>query len=235
MVSNSSSGSSCQIAIVAKHDFYADDIRESLLGMDLEVFSTTDIVEVEKKTDEGTRFSYVFFPHYSKIIPDLFLESHNCIGFHTGDLPMDRGGSPIQHKILKAEYSTFVSAIELVSEIDAGDLLSSEGISLEFGTIDEILKNISKAIARMVRTIITETPTPTPQTGVVGVSSRIKPQESRLDLERLTLVQIYDRIRMLDGLDYPRAYLEIGPHKFLLSEAKYGDGSLTFFAKIEER
>ena len=50
------------------------------------------------------------------------MKRSNCIGFHTGDLPGDRGGSPIQHKILRGEYDTFVSAMKLVNEIDAGDL-----------------------------------------------------------------------------------------------------------------
>jgi methionyl-tRNA formyltransferase len=235
MEMNSRSGLRRQVAIVAKHPFYAEDIRNALTGLEIKIVSSGDIWEIQEHIDAGTNFDFIFFPHYSKVISEIFLERSHCIGFHTGDLPGDRGGSPIQHKILRGEYDTFVSAMKLVNEIDAGDVLCDEPISLEHGSIEEILKNISKVIARMTRLILTEKLTPRPQIGSVLTSKRLKPQESELDLESLNVRGIYDRIRMLDGLDYPPAHIKVGPHKIVLSNAQLKHGKLTFSSQLEEK
>lgn len=223
-----------QIAIIAKHPFYIEDIRNLLLDLEIEIISSEDLSQLQKYSEGGYKFDYIFFPHYSKIIPSLFLEKNICIGFHTGDLPSDRGGSPIQNKILQGRYNTVVSALRLVPEIDAGDILCCENISLEFGTIDEILKNISKKIARMVRLILTESLTPVPQSNSASTLPRLGPQDSELNLEVLDPRGIYDRIRMLDGLDYPSAYIAIGPYRILLSDAQFLNGNLTFRSQLEE-
>jgi methionyl-tRNA formyltransferase len=223
-----------QIAVVAKYPFYVNDIRESLLELDVEMYSSTDILEIQEQIDAGNEFDCIFFPHHSKIIPSAFLQRNSCIGFHTGDLPSDRGGSPIQHKILRGEYLTFVNALKLTPEIDAGDLIYRESVSLENGSIETILKNISKIIAGMIKVILVENPTPTPQLGSESTYSRLKPQDSCLDLGLLGIREIYDRIRMLDGLDYPPANLKIGPHTLHLRDARLQDGKLTFISQIEE-
>ncbi len=223
------------IAIVTKHPFYAEDIRSALIDLEIEIVSSEDISEIQELINSGTKFDFIFFPHYSKVIPEVFLERNYCIGFHTGDLPGDRGGSPIQHKILRGEYDTFVSALKLVYEIDAGDVLCQKPISLEHGSIEEILKNISKTISRMTRVILTEKLTPRPQSGSVLISKRLKSQQSELDLETLNVREIYDRIRMLDGLDYPPAHINVGPHKLILRNAQLQDGKLTFSSELEEK
>jgi len=223
------------VAIVAKHPFYAEDIRSALFDLEIEIVSSGDISQIQEHIDDGTKFDFIFFPHYSKVISEAFLDRNYCIGFHTGDLPVDRGGSPIQYKILRSEYDTFVSALKLVYEIDAGDVLCFEPISLEHGSIEEILKKISKIIARMTRSILTEKLTPKPQLGSVLTSKRLKSQASELDLETLNVRGIYDRIRMLDGLDYPPAHIKVGPYKLVLSNAQLQDGKLTFSSQLEEK
>jgi methionyl-tRNA formyltransferase len=202
--------------------------------LDIETYSSTDILQIQGHIDAGIEFDCIFFPHYSEIIPTAFLKRNNCIGFHTGDLPSDRGGSPIQHKILRGEYLTFVNALKLTPEIDAGDLVYREKVSLESGSIEIILKNISKIIAGMIKVILVENPTPTPQAYSDSTYSRLKSQNSNLDLGVLGVREIYDRIRMLDGLDYPPANLKIGSHTLHLRDARLQDGKLTFISQIEE-
>jgi hypothetical protein len=82
---------------------------------------------------------------------------------------------------------------------------------------------------------LTEKLAPRPQIGSLLTSKRLKPQESELDLESLDVRGIYDRIRMLDGLDYPPAHIKVGPHKLVLSNAQLRDGKLTFSSQLEEK
>jgi methionyl-tRNA formyltransferase len=228
-------GERCRsIAVVAKYSFYFDDIVRELGGSSINVFTANEIGEIQDKINGGTKFDTIFFPHYSKIIPSRFLKQYNCIGFHTGNLPSDRGGSPIQNKILRGEYSTFVSAIKLTEEVDAGDILCQESVSLEHGSIEAILRNISKIIAKLIKHILEDSPIPTPQRGAPINSPRLKPQASELDIDNLEAKQIYDRIRMLDGLDYPSAYLQFSSFRIILSNAQFDNNQLQFIAKIEE-
>lgn len=224
-----------QIAIIAKYPFYLDDISNELCDLDVQVISATEISEIQKHIQDGVNFDFIFFPHYSKLISSEFLETQNCIGFHTGDLPKDRGGSPIQNKILRGEYFTWVSALKLIDKLDAGDILCSEHFSLEHGSIEMMLKDISKVIARLIRIIVTTDPTPIAQLGISSAYPRLNHQDSQLRIEDLEVRQIYDRIRMLDGLDYPSAFIQIGRYKILLSNAELRDNVLTFDSRLEEK
>src|SRR4051812_7642954 len=39
---------------------------------------------------------YIFFPHWSFVVPKAVLEAHECVCFHMTDVPFGRGGSPLQ-------------------------------------------------------------------------------------------------------------------------------------------
>jgi methionyl-tRNA formyltransferase len=39
---------------------------------------------------------YIFFPHWSYLIPEDIYNRFECVIFHMTDLPFGRGGSPIQ-------------------------------------------------------------------------------------------------------------------------------------------
>ena len=43
---------------------------------------------------------YIFFPHWSWIIPEEIYNNYNCVVFHSTDLPFGRGGSPLQTLIV---------------------------------------------------------------------------------------------------------------------------------------
>ena len=47
---------------------------------------------------------YIFFPHWSWLIPNEIYENYECILFHMTDLPYGRGGSPLQNLILNKIY-----------------------------------------------------------------------------------------------------------------------------------
>lgn len=38
---------------------------------------------------------YIFFIHWSWIVPSVILEKFECVCFHMTDLPFGRGGSPL--------------------------------------------------------------------------------------------------------------------------------------------
>ena len=61
---------------------------------------------------------YIFFPHWSYIIPEEIYGNFNCVIFHMTDLPYGRGGSPLQNLIVREHRETMISAIQCVKEIE---------------------------------------------------------------------------------------------------------------------
>ena len=171
---------------------------------------------------------YIFFPHWSHIIPKDIYNQYECIIFHMTDLPYGRGGSPLQNLIIEGHKQTVISAIKCVEEIDAGPIYIKESLSLE-GTAEEIFIRSSKIIEEMICNFINEQPKPKPQKGKIVKFVRRKPEQSNL-INAKTFDQIFDYIRMLDAQGYPKAYVKLGKYKFTFSKAskngKYIDANV---------
>lgn len=223
-----------KIAILAKHKFYFEDVLTTLKDLKVEVsfFQTIDEF-LSQDEKEKKYFKFLFFPHYSKLIPKEIISEYVCIGFHTGNLPSDRGGSPIQNKILRGEYRTLVSALRLTEELDSGPIYCSRPVDLEFGDIESILKNISVHISTMILEIIQTEIIPQPQKGIPKYQSRLKQFNSELDLSILNIKTLYDRIRMVDGLDYPPAYIIINNFKITMKNAQLENNKLKIIGTVE--
>jgi len=148
---------------------------------------------------------YIFFLHWSWIVPGDIVDNHECVCFHMTDVPYGRGGSPLQNLILRGHKETKLTALRMVRELDAGAVYSKESLSLE-GRAEDIYTRAMELAARMIRKIIEEQPTPQPQTGEVVTFKRRTPDESEIP----TLAgpeALYDFIRMLDADGYLHAFL----------------------------
>ena len=180
---------------------------------------------------------YIFFPHWSWIIPKSIFERYNCVVFHMTDLPFGRGGSPLQNLIVRGIYDTKISAIKVSSGVDTGPVYFKEPFNIAEGNANDILSRASDIIfEKMIPRFLTEDLKPTEQTGDVVTFKRRTPEESEIP-EGLTQREIYDYIRMLDGEGYPMAYKRIGDRKVFFSDARFEDGVVMArvrFAEDEE-
>lgn len=147
---------------------------------------------------------YVFFLHWSWIIPSEITDTFECVNFHMTDLPYGRGGSPLQNLILRGHTDTKLTAHRMTKELDAGPVYMKADLSL-VGTAQSILERACILSAKMIETIITENPAPKEQEGEVVVFMRRTPEMSEIPKD-LTPEQRYDFIRMLDAEGYPSAF-----------------------------
>ncbi len=173
---------------------------------------------------------YIFFPHWSYIIPKEIYENFECIIFHMTDLPFGRGGSPLQNLIERGIYQTKISAIRCVKELDAGDVYFKKDFSIKTGSAHEIYKDGAKIISEMIDEIIKTNPIPQKQEGEIVEFKRRTPEMSNIQNLK-DINKIYDYIRMLDAPNYPKAFLEYEKVKYEFFDAKIEDGKL--FAKAE--
>lgn len=205
---------------------------------DFDVLLITDKDELTENTLCEFNPEYVFFPHWSWIIPNNIYNNYNCIVFHTGDLPEFRGGSPIQNHIVRKVYNTKLSAIQVCEKVDSGKIYLKRDLSLEEGSLSDILAKISDVIfMEMMPEIITRKIVPRSQRGEGSYFPRRTPDMSNINNAEINDIRdLYDFIRMLDGEGYPKAYLLVGDTLVMeLYDVKEKAGELKGSFKVYEK
>ncbi len=194
------------------------------------------VIYIDKKEDvtfenlQKLNPQYIFFPHWSYIIPSEVYENFECIVFHMTDLPFGRGGSPLQNLIERGIYETKLSSLKVCKELDAGDIYLKSPLSL-WGNAEEIYLRSGELIKEMMIEIVQNKLKPVSQTGESVSFKRRKPEQS--DISSLSdLKKVFDYIRMLDADGYPHAYADIGKLHFEFERASLKDGFIKADVKI---
>jgi len=167
---------------------------------------------------------YVFFLHWSWMVPSPIADEFECVCFHMTDLPFGRGGTPLQNLIVLGYRETMLTAFRMTDELDAGPVYLKLPLDLD-GSAQEIYLRATKVAANMIARIVADEPEPEPQTGEVTCFSRRTPTDSEITAEIEDMERLHDHIRMLDAEGYPRAFIRLGPftlsfRKSVLSEGR---------------
>ncbi len=175
---------------------------------------------------------FVFFPHWSSLIPESVFDRFKCVVFHMTDLPFGRGGSPMQNLISRGIYKTKISAITVVREVDGGDIYCKKDFDLSRGSAEELFDKASAIIySQMIPEILSKRPVPVKQEGEPVCFGRRTPEQGNLaPLDSLD--QVYDYIRMLDGEGYPPAFIEVGDFRLEFSQAAMEADKVTAVCRI---
>ena len=208
-----------RVAVLSVSEDFWESISNSQADLaDLSRISTPQQLDDAVATAQD--FDLVLVPHWRWLLPPTILAKWRCVGFHTSPLPKGRGGSPIQNQIVRGMYDSELCAFEMDEHMDAGDVLIREFVDLSSGSLAEIMDSLARQVGLMSRRIILESPKAAPQVGEPSVFGRRRPEESQIPKSGLSTRQLYDRIRMVDGLDYPRAFIDFGSWRLTFTEAK---------------
>lgn len=201
-----------------------------------DAYKKLNVFDISEKEDLNLEYlirlnpRYIFFPHWNwKVGPEIY-ERFECVVFHTAPLPYGRGGSPIQNLILKGFKKSPVCAIKMTGVLDGGPVYDSIEVSLE-GTIFDIFSRIADCVEKLIVSICKNNPSPIEQHGDVVTFKRLSISDNEL-LSTHSINDLYDRIRMVDGLDYPKAYINYGDYKIEFSEATVEGDDLFAKARI---
>jgi methionyl-tRNA formyltransferase len=205
-----------QTALLKKADVFFINRKEDLIHQNL----------IQYKPD------YVFFPHWSYIIPRKIYEGFNCIIFHMTDLPFGRGGSPLQNLLERKIYKTKISAIKCTDVLDGGDIYLQRDFDISYGSAHEIYLRAADIISNMIDEIIMTSPRSVPQVGKVVEFKRRVPGQSDIS-ELVDLEMIYNYVRMLDAPGYPKAYIKNHAVKYEFYNAKWDNNSLRAQVEIK--
>ena len=200
-------------------------------------YDDLNIIEIKTKADltlellEKINPRYIFFPHWNWKVDSEIFERYECVVFHTAPLPFGRGGSPIQNLILRNIEKTPVCALRMTEILDGGPIYDSIEVTLD-GTITEIFSKIAVCVEKLIIKICQENIEPKEQSGTVVSFNRLTYADNELKSE-YSIKELYDRIRMVDGLDYQRAYLNFGKNKIEFTEAHLDKHCLIAKIKIQ--
>jgi methionyl-tRNA formyltransferase len=196
-------------------------------------------LNIELKKHNPDEIGQIFFFHWNhKVTRDIY-EVYPCVAIHTSNLPQGRGGSPLQNQIVEGIWQSRVNALKMIGKMDAGGIYLSEEITLQ-GSVDDIWWTIMLATEKLIMKMLNN-PHLIPKiqlettNSLVEVYKRRKPEQSKLELTEIkNLRDIYDNVRMLDGIGYPKAYLEIAGYRLELSRAKMDYVDQSNGEKVEE-
>ena len=214
-----------------RHDHLEQRLRVLLSGHEVvRVRARSDLtVDALRRIDPD----FVFFPHWSWLIPKDIHEQFECVIFHMTDVPYGRGGSPLQNLIVRGHKETVMSALKCVQDLDAGPVYMKRPLPLG-GTAEEILTRAAAVIESMIVEIVQSRPAPVPQRGDVVHFKRRQPQDGNIG-PLTDLRQVTDYIRMLDAEGYPRAFLETEHLHVEFSDAQMGNEFVEARVRIRKR
>ncbi len=176
---------------------------------------------------------YVFFPHWSWIVGRDILEEFECVCFHMTDVPYGRGGTPLQNLIVRGHNSTRLSALRMTGELDAGPVYAKRELMLD-GTAEAIYARAYGVAYDIMAWMVAHEPASVAQVGDVTAFERRKPEQSLLPIEG-TIATLYDHIRMLDAVDYPKAFVQHGDWRLELSQARIDGEAVEARVRLSRR
>jgi len=176
---------------------------------------------------------YVFFLHWSWMVPSLIVDEFECVCFHMTDLPFGRGGTPLQNLIVRGYRETMLTAFKMTDELDAGPVYLKHPLGLD-GSAQEIYLRATEVAADMIARIVADEPEPVPQTGKVTSFSRRTPADSEITADIEDVERLHDHIRMLDAGGYPPAFIRLGPFTLSFKNSVLGDGRIQAEVEITQ-
>lgn len=198
-----------------------------------------NIIESKEEFDKkicnyGTaEIDVIIFCGWSWIITKDVLNKHLCVGIHPSDLPLYRGGSPLQHQIMEGLISTNISLMTLSEgKVDAGDIWGKEYMSLQGDSMQAIFVHLTDSSIKLLERFFENFGTIKPRRQNLSEGSyyvRRKPEESEITREMLqsySTRQLYDFIRALTD-PYPNAFIrdEAG-NKLLIKAVEYQEADI---------
>ena len=173
---------------------------------------------------------FIFFPHWSEIVPARIFEKYECVCFHMTDVPFGRGGSPLQNLIINGHSETFISALRMTKDIDAGPIYLKRKLQLTGSALD-IFERSAPICFDLISQIQIEEVKPVEQKGKPTYFQRRKPEESQVP-KNISTDKLYDLIRMLDAPNYPSAFMLHGDLRIEFFDAIIDD-DYTISAKVK--
>ena len=165
---------------------------------------------------------YIFFPHWSQLVPAEITEMYECVCFHMTDVPFGRGGSPLQNLIKRGFKVTKLTALKMEKQLDTGPVYKKDEFNLD-GSAEQIFIRMAKLAIKQIKYIIEKNPTPVAQSKEKKEYFKRRDRADSEIKEEQSIEELFDHIRMLDAPGYPKAFLNKNSFIFEFSKASVNE------------
>lgn len=217
-------------AVGRKKEIRMTPVKELALLHDLPVYQpeklsgSTELEELKRLGADG-----IVTAAFGQFLPTSLLNSVSfAVNVHASLLPKYRGGAPIHYALINGDSDVGVTLMEMVKEMDAGDMIAKRAIPItdedNVGTLFEKLAVVGRDLllehlpAYIMGDLMPEAQDPSQ----VTFSPNISPEEERLDWHK-TNRQIFNHIRGM--YPWPVAHTLLNGERFKIYEASLAEGS----------
>ena len=217
-------------AVGRKKEIRMTPVKELALSYDLPIYQPEKLSnspELDELMTLGA--DGIITAAFGQFLPSQLLDSVAfAVNVHASLLPKYRGGAPIHYAIINGEKEAGVTIMEMVKEMDAGDMVASRSTTIEdsdnVGTLFEKLAVIGRdLLLECLPAYIAGELKPIAQdVRQVTFSPNITPEEERIDWQK-TNRQIFNHIRGM--YPWPVAHTLWQGERFKIYEASLADGT----------
>lgn len=145
------------------------DVKTVAIENEIEVFQPENI-KLDHQRIIDVKPDLIVTAAYGQIVPKAVLEAPKllCINVHGSLLPKYRGGAPVHYSVINGDQHTGVTIMEMVSKMDAGDIISQEKFSIDindttFDVFEKMKVVASELLLKTINDIYSNSYTKSPQ------------------------------------------------------------------------
>lgn len=177
---------------------------------------------------KSQRIDIACFYSWSWIVDKKTIKEFTCLCLHPSLLPRFRGGTPIQHQVLRNEKKTGVTIFRMNDIIDGGPIYSQELISFA-GNVEDIFKRMTDVGTIMTKQLITDAVNNKlkfkPQKNPIKYppNKRRNPAQSEIKFIELKNMEFNKLNNLVRGLlyPYPNVNIKIKEKTMYLQQIEY--------------
>mgnify|MGYP000852067702 FL=1 len=229
-------------AVGRKKEIRMTPVKEVALSYELPIYQPEKLSgspEIEAIMNLGA--DGIVTAAFGQFLPSKLLDSMDfAVNVHASLLPKHRGGAPIHYALIQGDEEAGVTIMEMVKEMDAGDMISRRSIPItdedNVGTLFEKLAIVGRDLlldtlpAYLAGDIQPEAQDPSQ----VTFSPNIRPEEERLDWTK-TNRQLFNQIRGMNPWPVAHTLWQDGRFKIYEAELADGDGQPGEILEIGKR
>lgn len=216
-------------AVGRKKEIKMTPVKEVALAHNLPVYQPEKLSGSEEMAELMTLGADgIVTAAFGQFLPTKLLDSVDfAVNVHASLLPKYRGGAPIHYAIINGDKEAGVTIMEMVKEMDAGDMIAKDATSItdedNVGTMFDKLAILGRdLLLRTLPDYIAGNITPEPQdSNQATFSPNITPEEERIDWHRPAR-DVFNHIRGLNP--WPVAHTLLDGKRFKIYEASIAQG-----------
>ncbi|HEL1218100.1 methionyl-tRNA formyltransferase [Streptococcus equi] len=217
-------------AVGRKKDITMTPVKKLALAHQLPVFQPEKLSGSQELADiMALGADGIVTAAFGQFLPTVLLDSVTfAVNVHASLLPKYRGGAPIHYAIINGDKEAGVTIMEMVKEMDAGDMVSSASLPIldtdNVGTMFDKLAVLGRdLLLKTLPDYLSGNLKPVPQDhSQATFSPNLSAEEERLDWSKPAR-EVFNHIRGMNP--WPVAHTLLDGQRFKIYEAELAEGS----------